>query len=230
MTDDEFTKEEKAKFATEVIELYQAATEGSALKQQRNNSDVRRAAFGLVALKQLVDREMLRFRSDPERLNETGILEAAAIIDALTTGREHPVWQHIKAMQSEKYRRGLTPPVDRGQRSRDMLAGLVLAYQKQANVKLAPAIDAVHKGIRSDDFSFTPGQLRQYVNRGGAAAQDFARSFLRYEAEVPKDVTDPGDRILIVGRAELSPYLSVPVLDPLKSIEPIFRFSPPEVI
>jgi hypothetical protein len=196
----------RAQFATDVIELYRAKMAGQTASHP--DAEVRAVAFGLVALKQAIEPALHRHRNDPQALIYTGAIAADGIIDALTTGRDHPLWTHIAALQTATYRPG-APGIHEQQR-RAMFAGVVLAYQETAGVTLTKASIAVCEGIKAKDFPVTPGQLRKWVERNDTAARTYADRFLADAVDVPEDVYSKTERILIVGREAMVSILVVP--------------------
>jgi hypothetical protein len=207
----------RAKFATDIIELYHAQL--ARKPATHPDPDVRAVASGLVALKQAIAPFLHQHRNDAEALVYTGVVMADGIIDALTTGQGHPLWKHIDALKTETYRPGRVPGVQE-MRIREMLAGVVLAYQETAGVDQWKAARAVAEGIKSQDFPFTAGQLRQWARRGNSAAvRTYADKFLADADEqafrcffLPAGKIMPPEieRILIVGREALFPLIVKP--------------------
>src|SRR5512132_3066432 len=62
--------------------------------------DVRRVAFGLVALRRLVEREIAA--TPLYDLSAKGLIEAAEILEALTTGFQHPVHDYLAEAKGTK--------------------------------------------------------------------------------------------------------------------------------
>ena len=75
-----------ADFARRVLELLVKAQTGEASPEK--DPDVRRVAFGLAFITHGV-----KNYSQIAAAAESEANEAVAIIDALTTGREHPIWR-----------------------------------------------------------------------------------------------------------------------------------------
>jgi hypothetical protein len=206
--DDHFKADKRAKFAADVIKLYDAALNGQLDACTESSLEVRQVAFGLVALRQALDPHLEKHRNNPLRLAAAGALEAVAILDALTSGRDHPVWMHIDALKSARYRPGAAPPGEQEQKRRAMLAGAVLAYKKAAAVSsIRKAAEAVCEGIRSNDFPFSPDQLRQWTRRNDGGPH--AKQFLEDAANVSDCA---GERVLVVARQALHALLSVPAI------------------
>jgi hypothetical protein len=195
----------RAQFATDIIDLYRARMAGQPATHP--DAEVREVAFGLVALKQAIEPFLHKHRNDPQALIYTGALVADGIIDALTTGRDHPLWKHIGALQTATYRPGAPGAYD--QQRRAMFAGVVLAYQETAGVSRTKASIAVCEGIKAKDFPVTPGQLRKWIERNDKAARTYADRFLADAADVPDRYSET-ERILIAGREAMFPLLVVP--------------------
>jgi hypothetical protein len=204
--DEKFEAAARAQFATDVIDLYRARMAGQPATHP--DPEVRAVAFGLVALKQAIEPALQKHRNNPQALVYTGALAADGIIDALTTGRDHPLWKHITALQTATYRPGA--PGAHEQQRRAMFAGVVIAYQEAAGVTLTKASIAVCEGIKAKDFPVTPGQLRKWIKRNATAARTYADRFLADAVDVPADVYSETERILIVGREAMFSLLVVP--------------------
>jgi hypothetical protein len=198
--------EARAKFATDVINLYRARLAGQ--PETHPDAEVRAVAFGLIALKQAIAPVLHQHRDDPHALVYTGAVLADGIIDALTTGRG-PLWTLIKALETETYRPSAAPGAHEMQR-REMFAGLVLAYQETTCSNQTEAARAVAEGIRSKDFPVTAGQIRQWARRNTAAARKHADRFLADADGIPADRYSEPERILIAGREAMFPVLVVP--------------------
>jgi hypothetical protein len=209
--DQAFEAAARAQFATDVIKLYKAALNNQVETCADSSLEVRQVAFGLVALRQALDPYLHKYRNDPLRFAAAGGWEATAILDALTSGRDHALWKHIDGIRSALYRPGAAPPVQQEQQRREMLAGVVLAYQEKTGSSRREAARAVCAGIKSPDFPFSADQLRKWVDRYNG--ETHAKRFLIEAADVP-DCDSDGERILIVGRATLHGLLAVPGFNP----------------
>jgi hypothetical protein len=137
----------REQFAADVIKLYTAALAGQMAGCADSSLDARRVGFGLVALRQALDPILHRLRNDPLLIAAGGGFEALAILDALTSGRDHPVWKHIDGLRSGRYRPGAAAPVEQERHRRAMLVGVVLAYQEKTGVSQRAAVQAVVDGI-----------------------------------------------------------------------------------
>ena len=110
---DHIAKQEKADFATAVIAVYRARITGApvdpllASSMKEKWPDVCRTGFGLAAIRQALDQQFKKIA--PEEMQE-GPREALAIIDALTTGAAHPIWNFLEGMKTASHRDGRMPP------------------------------------------------------------------------------------------------------------------------
>jgi len=152
---------DNADFAAAVIDLYNAAIRGE-LKIFSGNQDreVREVAFGITIIRQLLDREAKADKAQPDPTKP--ILGALAIVDALTSGRDHPIWRHIAGLKSKRFRMQNAPPNLLEQMGRVVVVGLVRAYQEVANVSASAARDAVIAACRFRDFEFGKEQIRRW--------------------------------------------------------------------
>jgi hypothetical protein len=206
-----FEIERRAKFATDVIKICDAEISGKLDDQELSaNKKVRAVAFGLIALRQATTHflEILKNHPDDSRLPKSGLVDAAAIVDALTTGKGHPVWKHIEALQTPKYRSGAAYPVETDTMRRRMVAGLVCAYKQAANVKINKAAQAVADDIKSEDFSFSAGQLRKWVDQDDG--KKFADQFLSDAKALGGPPAALPRCVLIVGRKAIWRFWSTP--------------------
>jgi hypothetical protein len=207
--DQKIEAEARAKFATDIIELYRARMAGK--PDTHPDPEVRAVAFGLITLKQAIAPVLHQHRNDPHALVYTGAVMADGIIEALITGHG-PLWRHIGALQTETYRPSAAPGAHEMQR-REMFAGLVLAYQETAGVAQWKAARAVAEGIKAQDFPFTADTLRQWARRNrrnSAAVRTYADKFLADAAAIPADRYSETERILIAGREAMFSVLVVP--------------------
>jgi hypothetical protein len=107
-----------------------------------------------------LDREAKASNAPPDPA--TPILGALAIIDALTSGRDHPIWRHIAGLKSKRFRMQNAPPNQAEQVGRIFVVGLVRAYQQTANVSRRAAIQAVIEACRFPDFEFGADQIKRW--------------------------------------------------------------------
>lgn len=177
-----------------------------------NQREVREVAFGLVMLHHACDRAAESLSKKPaKRRVESGISEAYAIIDALTTGLAHPIQRYMTSLRSIKYRPQSAPAGRIKQRRRESVVGFVLAYQKAAGVLQSVAIRDVLKVCHSNEFRLESGAVRQWVARfgGNEGAQEFSRK-ITAEAKAAARNGPVAPEILTAGRWTVWEEWSVP--------------------
>jgi hypothetical protein len=205
--DERFEADIRSEFATKVHALYKARLARIPVTIAYE-PDVRRVAYGLVALRQALDHFLEHHRKEPMRLAAGGVFEADDILAALVSGTAHPISKYLQSLKSSGQRHSRPPPSQREQSIRAMLAGAVLAYEKTGSSR-EEAAKAVSAGIRTAERKFSAGQLKQWIVRNGEAPAWFAGQFAADAVMVP-DCDSAGERILIVAREALDPLLAVP--------------------
>jgi len=150
----DFAKCDDAAFARAVItvhdnEIFDDPLNEAILIETRDRwGDVYEVAVGLITLRNLADRELDRLRSKKDglqRLGKSGLRQAIAIVDALATGRRHPVYDLIKGIQSKAFRPVRTTPNTIEKMDMDDLVGLVRALKAtglRESAAINHAIDA----------------------------------------------------------------------------------------
>jgi hypothetical protein len=112
-------KRDLADFARAVINLHDHKIFDEPLnkrlftKPTKRWGDVYQVAIGLSTLRTLADRELKRLRKKPRgllSLRESGLRQAIALLDALATGKRHPIYDHIAGVQSGAFRPLRTKP------------------------------------------------------------------------------------------------------------------------
>ncbi len=218
--------DEDADFTAAVIGLYKAALGGRLQTFVGNQDrDVRKVAFGLTILRQLVDREMRAGNPDPG----LPLLEAQQIIDALTTGRNHPVWQHVRGLKTERFRPQRAAPNSLESLGRIAVVALVRAYAQTASVSARAARGAVIEACRFADFEFGAEQIKGW-DRTFRKEQDqgpdaFANQFIEDASKLYRAIEenderaknlewfarlDASDRLLAIGRKRVWQLWAVP--------------------
>jgi hypothetical protein len=215
-----------ADFASAVIKLYSAAMRGELEKFCGNQDrEVREVAFPLAIIQQLLERE-LRAGFATADVPGTPILGALAIIDALTSGRDHSIWRHVAGLRSGQFRPQNAPPNRNEELARVVVVGLVRAYEVTANVSQHAAIKAVSKDCRFEDFAFGVEQIKRW-DRTCREQQDlgpdaFANKFIEDATELGNAIQagdartarfgglDAGELVLAVGRKYVWRMWAVP--------------------
>jgi hypothetical protein len=130
-------------FAAAVIKLYNHARSGARPFDGNASDDVRRVAFGLALIRDLVE-EHARTITFSAHIPSSAIGEALSIIEHLTTGREHPVSRHIRGIHSGRFR-PQHASVTHVQRFRQyVFVGLVRAVMAVTGAPQSQAIRQTH--------------------------------------------------------------------------------------
>jgi hypothetical protein len=135
-------------------------------------------------------------------------MDAAAILDALTSGQDHPIWRHIRGLKSIAYRPGRARKATTEQIRQAIAGGLVLALQKAGGLSAREAAKAIISRIQSTDFSFTSDQLRKWAKHDGASK--IAEGFIQTARGIPGKKS-LSERIMIAGHTEIYRFWSAPV-------------------
>ena len=92
-------------FTEAVRDLYEKACRGDLEHLPEQDRDVRRVAFGLAHIRGLIDAAARAFKEAGAYDEKIGSAnsEALAVIDALISGRDHPIWKHMKGLRSERF-------------------------------------------------------------------------------------------------------------------------------
>jgi hypothetical protein len=193
---------EQVQLAEDVVELYEAAISGKlADHPDIGDDDVREVAFGLAVLRQITDHHLKKFEVDPDltRLPSSGLREASAIIDAMTSGKDHVIFRYIKGLRASR-KRGAD------QERHEMLGGLVHAYAKAKGPKTSvrEAAMAVVEFIEPNG-RFDDEQLRRW------ARMDVDRYTERFLNEAKAFGDRPlAEEVLKVGRLHFWRYWTTP--------------------
>jgi hypothetical protein len=110
--EDFFDKQARAEFAGVVIDLFKHSLSGHAPNNDRPNDlgdrwpAIYKVGVGLAVLQKLADTEFDHLVSTKGllALRESGLREAIALLDALTTGTRHPIFDHVEGLRSKRYR------------------------------------------------------------------------------------------------------------------------------
>lgn len=203
-----------ADFARTVLEYYRAALreEGPDDTPER---DARSVAIGLATITSLLRRERAALKSSLDA-PATGLVMALEIVDALTTGRGHPIWRHISGVQSA-FRMGRMRPTGPELMLRWIVVGFVRAYQQTASVSQSEALRRVSDVCRyeHDGDVFTIEQVRGWDRRFIDEADpgpDAAAAFLIEKATELNRPWPLPERLLKVGQAKVHILAAVPVL------------------
>jgi hypothetical protein len=198
-----------SQFASDVIEVYTAAI-ARRPRQREFDREIRQVAFGLAALRAASNYILGELENDQDvtRLASSGLVDAVAILDALTSGQDHPIWRHIDGLKSGAYRPNRAPKARTERLRRSLAGGLVLALQKAGRLSVREAAKATISRVQSNDFSFTLDQLRKWTIHDDA--RKFAADFLRTARGMP-NTENLVERVMSAGYAEIYKTWSAPV-------------------
>jgi hypothetical protein len=101
--------------------------------------DALRVANGLAALEQLIDRafDEAEMRGDLAAFYECGLIEAGEILDALTTGKSHPMWRYVDGMKAAGLKLQNPSPSSTERQRRVVLLVFVEAYRISHKLPIA---------------------------------------------------------------------------------------------
>jgi hypothetical protein len=210
-----------AAFADEVLALLRWARNGHVGQPPSHSVYSAKAAVGLSAIDQLIRRETDVLKqgnlTDLENLADKGLLDASDMLEALMTGRDHPIFNFVQGIRASGKRPQSAPPTIRELHGRAALVGLVRAYCTAAGASELEALRVVAECCSLENFKFTSERIKGWGRRfkdeqnDGPAA--FANDFLKKAAQRP-DATPLADRVLEVGRLWARAYWMTPVPRP----------------
>jgi hypothetical protein len=199
-----------SQFASDVIEVYKAVIAGKP-RQREFGREVRQAAHGLAALRQASDYFLEQLFQDDQNITglpSSALMDAAAILDALTSGKDHPIWRHIDGVRSVAHRPGRAPKATTELLRQSIAGGLVLALQEAGKLSGRQAAVAVISRVQSTDFSFTFEQLRKWAKHDDA--HEIAKGFIQTARNNP-DTKSLSERVMIAGHTAIYKFWSTPV-------------------
>jgi len=210
-----------AAFADEVLALFRWAVNGSSGQPPSYSVDSGKAALGLAAIDQLVRRETDVLKqgnlTDLENLAEKGLLDASDMLEALTSGRDHPIFDFVRGIRASGKRPQSAPPTNRELHGRAALVGLVRAYCTAAGASELEALRVVAECCSLENFKFTSEMIkgwgRRFKDEQNVGPVAFANEFLKKAAQRP-DATPLADRVLEVGQLWARAYWMTPVPRP----------------
>jgi len=101
--DNTIQKIEEANFAEGCVTAYRMILGYEKFDGHQPAEDVRQVAIGLALIRELLD-GFVASMTESAAMPGSGIREAYAIIDHLTSGRAHPVAKHISGLKSARFR------------------------------------------------------------------------------------------------------------------------------
>ena len=211
---DHLAKQEKADLATAVIAIYTARITGapvdpllaSSMKEKWPN--VCRIGFGLAAIRQALDQQFKKIA--PEEMQE-GPREALAIIDALTTGAAHPIWNFLEGMKTASHRDGRMPPNLIDQMGRDWVLGAVRALEQvgSKHAKREVVNVCVEEGVTLDQRQIRSWEEARRRSEDPGAPDRMAVDIRNHVRKV-NDELSLADRILKAVRPRTPMFLQQP--------------------
>jgi hypothetical protein len=191
-----------ADFAQRVLDVLVKAQAGEDATEK--DRDVGRVAVGLAFIADGVKNYAQMAGA------ESGADEALAIIAALTSGREHPIWRFIRGIRAVKYRAQRAPLNGIDAERQHMIIGVALAYQAIANCSESEAIRIVAPACSFPDLRFDAELIeKNWVKnlknkastRPGAMQAIWGwRDVTRKRAEAESSSESPSEKILEAGR------------------------------
>jgi hypothetical protein len=148
---DDFAKVDAATFARAVIavhdsQIFDDPLDKAVLRKAADRWDkVYEVSAGLITLRNLADRELDRLGGEKDGLHslgKSGLRQAIALLDALTTGTHHAIYDFISGIQSMAFRPVRARPNVIEKMDRDDLVGLVRAL-KARGLREADAIEQI---------------------------------------------------------------------------------------
>jgi hypothetical protein len=195
---------EPAEFSRAVLAIYESNIKQTNLSQREyaRDRDARRVANGLACLHQLIQKQLADMKAQGDRaaLIETGILDLNDMLDALRTGNDHPIWDHISGLRSNTFRQ---KPVSFDRWRRAIVLGTVRALEREVAMKTGPAAVLVAGKLHCEELPMSAEKIRTWMRRLSAederlveaAGNDFLQRARRRSGEVPIS-----EHILEVGR------------------------------
>jgi hypothetical protein len=148
---DDFAKHDDANFARAVItihdnQIFNDPIDEAVLRKTANHwNNIYEVVAGLITLRNLADQELDRLRTEKDglhRLGKSGLRQAIGLLDALATGKRHPIYDLVKGIQTKAFRAVRTRPNAIEKMDMDDLVGLVRAL-KATGLKESVAIKQI---------------------------------------------------------------------------------------
>jgi hypothetical protein len=211
-------------FAEAVVRLYDYLLGARTLPFKGNDAqEVRQVAFGLNLIREMLDC-WVKGR-DSELMQRSGVREAYAILDHLTTGRRHPISVHIRGIHSGRYRPSRAPVNAIEHEAQRVVVGVCRAYARSANISANAARTKVVAASRKIGIHFTKDMIKKWDDRfkrpDGVEETD-AKADFRSEAYahglLSETDRDP-ERVLGLGLTWISKWCAVPRLPDTRASE-----------
>jgi hypothetical protein len=125
--------------------------------------DVRRTAIGLYFLNNAAN-HFSRIASPVLASGETGANEALAILTAIRTGENNPIWQCLSGIRKKNAKRAAKADGVNNQR-RYIVIGCVRAHHAAAKCSGAEAYRVIARECSLPDVTFTAGLIKSWLKR-----------------------------------------------------------------
>jgi len=177
---DYFTKYDDAIFARAVItfhdsQIFDDPIDETVLRKTADHwNRIYEVGAGLIALRNLAERELDRLRSEKDglhRLGKSGLRQAIGLLDALTTGRRHPIYDLVRGIQSKAFRAVRTRPNVIEKMDMDDLVGLLRAL-KITGQKESVAIKQIVRVCKLEPADQWRRRIRDWNRRSKDEAPD----------------------------------------------------------
>jgi hypothetical protein len=207
----------RGNFANAVQALYRCAVGIAPKPQYADDLQVRQVAFGLAAIQQLIDQEAKRQLKAPLRdgLTATGLAEAMQIIDALVTGRDHPIQRYVSDLHTAKFRANAAPPSSLERLGRGMVTGAIWALTEKAGFSSEAAARRFVCRHLSGDRPLGEGEVKGWGRRFRETEDPLPKAagthLVERAAALPSDI-DLEHRIITVAQQMLIQFWITPRL------------------
>jgi hypothetical protein len=212
MSDDTFDKHELANFARAVINIhdhkvFQTPIDKTLQDETRDQwNEVYAVAIGLAVLRNLADDELHQLLSKKDgrsRLGRSGLRQAIALLDALTTGKRHAVFDLTKGIQFGFFRHLRTQPNVIDKMDRDDILGLVRALIAAQRLEHGPRSQesvAIRRVVERCKLRnrFTEREIRDWNRRSKDGKPDKIAAVLLRNVQKKSDSLSLSDRLLLV--------------------------------
>jgi hypothetical protein len=212
MKDRRARKDDRGVFAEEVHRTCEDILAG---KRPANVKNAVIKVAAALAMMQLLIEEGVGIASELKIYHpEFALKEAGGVLDALMSGREHPVWAYIDSIRSERFRPNKAPAnlMDKIQQS--FAVGILRAFQRASGLGIVGQREAARVTAdicQSSGFDVSSDQIRAW-NRGSNVARGEINdpdSFADAILGKARKLTAPNllqDRVLVVGRQYLKKF------------------------
>jgi hypothetical protein len=215
---DDFAKHDDAMFARAVItfhdsQIFDDPIDEAVLRKTADRWDkIYEVGAGLIALRNLADQELDRLRIEKDglhRLGKSGLRQAIGLLDALTTGRRHAIYDLVKGIQSKAFRAVRTRPNVIEKMDMDDLVGLVRAL-KAAGQKESVAIKQIVRVCKLEPADQWRRRIRDWNRRSKDEAPDkVAATLVRNPDRILKRAANWAAQAFAIPPAPLSRSSSV---------------------